>query len=188
MKPTAYLVNTSRGPIVDEAALIAALATKRIAGAGLDVYGVEPLPADHPMRRLDNVGAAAALGYVVEQNYRSSMATRWRISRRSSMAGSSGHSIQSRLRNFPTEIVSGEIPIVRLPRYPPDKFRARRLVGSTLVDITKLTLGEFMRVGASSMADDRRPATEIGGSQFPGNGQIPPDTPRHATDAETLSP
>lgn len=70
MKPTAYLVNTSRGPIVDEAALIAALRDKRIAGAGLDVFDIEPLPVDHPLRRLDNVVLTPHLGYVAEQNYR----------------------------------------------------------------------------------------------------------------------
>ena len=70
MKPTAYLVNTSRGPIVDEAALLEHLQQKRIAGAALDVYGAEPLPADHPMRRLENTVLLPHLGYVVEQNYR----------------------------------------------------------------------------------------------------------------------
>ncbi len=70
MKPSAYLINTSRGPIVEEAALIAALREKRIAGAGLDVFDVEPLPLAHPLRTLDNVVLTPHLGYVVEQNYR----------------------------------------------------------------------------------------------------------------------
>ena len=69
MKPTAYLVNTSRGPIVDEKALIAALKAGRIAGAGIDVFDVEPLPADHPFRKLDNVVLTPHLGYVSVQNY-----------------------------------------------------------------------------------------------------------------------
>jgi phosphoglycerate dehydrogenase-like enzyme len=70
MKPTAYLVNTARGPIVDENALLSALRERRIAGAGLDVFGVEPLPIDHPFRTLDNVVITPHLGYVTEQNYR----------------------------------------------------------------------------------------------------------------------
>jgi phosphoglycerate dehydrogenase-like enzyme len=70
MKPSAYLINTSRGPIIDEAALIAALRERRIAGAGLDVFDVEPLPLAHPLRELDNVVLTPHLGYVVEQNYR----------------------------------------------------------------------------------------------------------------------
>jgi phosphoglycerate dehydrogenase-like enzyme len=70
MKKTAYLVNTARGPIVDEKALIAALREKRIAGAGLDVFDVEPLPLDHPYRRMDNVVITPHLGYVSEQNYK----------------------------------------------------------------------------------------------------------------------
>jgi phosphoglycerate dehydrogenase-like enzyme len=69
MKKTAYLVNTSRGPIIDEAALIATLRDKRIAGAGLDVFDVEPLPLDHPYRTLDNVVITPHLGYVSTQNY-----------------------------------------------------------------------------------------------------------------------
>jgi phosphoglycerate dehydrogenase-like enzyme len=69
MKPTAYLVNTARGPIIDEKALIAALQERRIAGAGLDVFDVEPLPLDHPFRRMDNVVITPHLGYVSRQNY-----------------------------------------------------------------------------------------------------------------------
>jgi phosphoglycerate dehydrogenase-like enzyme len=70
MKPTAYLVNTSRGPIVDEAALIRALEVGTIAGAGLDVFEPEPLPADHPFRRLPNTVITPHLGYVTEETYR----------------------------------------------------------------------------------------------------------------------
>jgi phosphoglycerate dehydrogenase-like enzyme len=70
MKPTAFLINTSRGPIVEEEALLATLRDKRIAGAGLDVYDVEPLPLDHPLRRLDNVVLTPHLGYASAQNYR----------------------------------------------------------------------------------------------------------------------
>ena len=69
MKKTAYLVNTSRGPIVDEKALIDALKGKQIAGAGLDVFDIEPLPVDHPFRKLDNVVLTPHLGYVSQQNY-----------------------------------------------------------------------------------------------------------------------
>lgn len=69
MKPTAYLVNTSRGPIVDEKALLDALNRKQIAGAGLDVFDVEPLAPDHPFRKLDNVVATPHLGYASRQNY-----------------------------------------------------------------------------------------------------------------------
>jgi phosphoglycerate dehydrogenase-like enzyme/2-polyprenyl-6-methoxyphenol hydroxylase-like FAD-dependent oxidoreductase len=67
MKPSAYLINISRGPIVDEAALVAALQAGRIAGAGLDVYDTEPLPSDHPLRFLPNVTLSPHLGYVTRE-------------------------------------------------------------------------------------------------------------------------
>jgi len=70
MKPSALIVNTSRGPIIREPALIAALRARRIAGAGLDVFDVEPLPLEHPFRKMDNVVITPHLGYVSEQNYR----------------------------------------------------------------------------------------------------------------------
>ena len=70
MKPSAYLVNTSRGPIVDEVAMIEALQEGRIAGAGLDVYDEEPLPARHPLRQLSNTVITPHLGYVTEETYR----------------------------------------------------------------------------------------------------------------------
>lgn len=70
MKPTAYLVNTARGPIVDEAALLDLLQQRRIAGAGLDTFSEEPLPVEHPLRRLDNVVLTPHLGYVTAENYR----------------------------------------------------------------------------------------------------------------------
>jgi phosphoglycerate dehydrogenase-like enzyme len=69
MKGSAYLVNTSRGPIVDEKALLEALNKKQIAGAGLDVFDIEPLPLDHPFRKMDNVVITPHLGYVSQQNY-----------------------------------------------------------------------------------------------------------------------
>jgi phosphoglycerate dehydrogenase-like enzyme len=70
MKPTAFLVNTSRGPIVDEASLLAALRARRIAGAALDVFEPEPLPANHPLLALDNTVITPHLGYVTEEGYR----------------------------------------------------------------------------------------------------------------------
>ncbi len=69
MKPTAYLINTSRGPIVDEAALLTALQARTIGGAAIDVYGTEPLPADHPIRKLDNVLLTPHIGYVTVESF-----------------------------------------------------------------------------------------------------------------------
>ena len=70
MKPGAYLINTSRGPIVEERALIDVLTNRKIAGAALDVYDEEPLPEKHSLRRLDNVVLTPHLGYVTIENYR----------------------------------------------------------------------------------------------------------------------
>lgn len=70
MKSTAYLINTSRGPIVEEQALIQALQQGTIAGAGLDVFDEEPLPLDHPLRRLENTVITPHLGYVTVETYR----------------------------------------------------------------------------------------------------------------------
>lgn len=70
MKPTAYFVNTSRAGLVDTAALVDALRAERVAGAGLDVYDVEPLPLDDELRSLPNVLGTPHLGYVSQSNYR----------------------------------------------------------------------------------------------------------------------
>ncbi len=70
MKKSAYLVNTSRGPIVDEKALVDASRARRIAGAGIDVYDVEPIPSDHPLLTLDNVILTPHLGYATAEAYR----------------------------------------------------------------------------------------------------------------------
>jgi len=69
MKPTAYIVNTSRGPIIDEDALVSALEHGVIAGAGIDVFSVEPLPERHPLRNLENLIVTPHLGYVEASNY-----------------------------------------------------------------------------------------------------------------------
>jgi phosphoglycerate dehydrogenase-like enzyme len=70
MKPDAFLVNTSRGPIVDETALVQALAERRIAGAAIDVYDLEPMSRHHPFRSLSNVLATPHIGYVTRNTYR----------------------------------------------------------------------------------------------------------------------
>ncbi len=69
MRPTSYLINIARGPIVDEAALVAALQQGRLAGAGLDVYDAEPLPEDHPLLTLDNVILTPHIGWGTESNF-----------------------------------------------------------------------------------------------------------------------
>jgi phosphoglycerate dehydrogenase-like enzyme len=70
MKPTSYLVNTARGPIVDEMALLETLQQRRIAGAAIDVFSVEPLPVNHPFRKLDNIVLTPHLGYVTAESFR----------------------------------------------------------------------------------------------------------------------
>jgi len=70
MKPSSIFINTSRGPLVDEEALVDVLKHKKIAAAGLDVFDVEPLPLDHPLRELENVTLSPHLGYVSDDNYK----------------------------------------------------------------------------------------------------------------------
>jgi phosphoglycerate dehydrogenase-like enzyme len=70
MKPTAWLINASRGPIVEEQALITALQNKRLAGAAIDVFDIEPLPPSHPFRTLDKVLATPHIGYVSQDLYK----------------------------------------------------------------------------------------------------------------------
>jgi phosphoglycerate dehydrogenase-like enzyme len=69
MKPSSFLINIARGPIVDEAALVETLQQRRIAGAGLDVFDVEPLPTDHPLTKLDNVLLAPHIGWGTTINF-----------------------------------------------------------------------------------------------------------------------
>src|SRR5262249_58317060 len=70
MKPWAFIINPAGGRIIEEVALLAALRENKIAGAGLDVFDIEPLPVDHPLRKMDNVVLTPHLGYVAMQNYR----------------------------------------------------------------------------------------------------------------------
>ena len=69
MKPEAFLINTSRGPIVEEAALLEKLKEKRIKGAGIDVFGVEPLPVESEFRKLENIILTPHTGYFTEKSY-----------------------------------------------------------------------------------------------------------------------
>lgn len=70
MKPSAFFINTSRGPVADEKAIEAALKANKIAGAAIDTYNDEPLPLDHPFRKLDNIVITPHLGYVTAENYK----------------------------------------------------------------------------------------------------------------------
>jgi phosphoglycerate dehydrogenase-like enzyme len=70
MKPSAILVNVSRGPLIDENAMLDALKNGRLGHAALDVYDREPLPVDHPLRKMDNVTLSPHLGYVNDENLR----------------------------------------------------------------------------------------------------------------------
>ncbi len=93
MKHDAVLVNTSRAPIVDHAALMDALLDRRIGGLGVDVYESEPLAPDHPFRRLDNVVATPHVGYVTEENYRL-------------FFGQSLENLEAFLRGSPTRVIN----------------------------------------------------------------------------------
>jgi D-3-phosphoglycerate dehydrogenase len=97
MKPSAYLINTSRGPIVEERALLDALVNRKLAGAALDVFDQEPLPADHPLRGLDNVVLTPHLGYVTVENYRECY-------------GQAVEDIRSFLAGSPVRVISGAAP------------------------------------------------------------------------------
>ncbi|KAJ3516369.1 hypothetical protein NLJ89_g1158 [Agrocybe chaxingu] len=69
MQPTAFFINTSRGPLVDEEALLEVLQDGRIAGAGLDVFEIEPLPLEHPLRKAKRVTLSPHSGYLADTNY-----------------------------------------------------------------------------------------------------------------------
>jgi D-3-phosphoglycerate dehydrogenase len=69
MKPTSFIINTARGPIIDEMALLETLKARKIAGAAVDVFSVEPLPVDHPFRKLDNLMLTPHLGYVTQETF-----------------------------------------------------------------------------------------------------------------------
>jgi len=100
MKPSAYLINTSRGPIVEERALLDALVHRKLVGAALDVYDQEPLPPDHPLRGLDNVVLTPHLGYVTVENYRECY-------------GQAVEDIRAFLAGSPVRVISGAAPAAR---------------------------------------------------------------------------
>jgi len=108
MKPTAFLINTSRGPICDEPALYEALKNRTIAGAALDVYSEEPLPMSAPIRALDNVILLPHLGYVAEENWRQ-------------MYGDGLEAVEGFLAGKPVRVIN-------VPRVDADRLR---LPGST---------------------------------------------------------
>jgi len=106
MRPTAFLVNTSRGPIVDEGALLDALHAGTIAGAALDVFDQEPLPADHPFRRTANIVLTPHLGYVTVEGYREAY-------------GGAVEDIRACLAGAPVRVVNPDVlgaPALRMPR------------------------------------------------------------------------
>ena len=121
MKPTAYLVNTARGPIVDEAALLEALQQKKIAGAGIDVFSVEPLPVDHPFRKLDNLVLTPHLGYATRGEPSRIITARW------SNASTPGPRAASRRGNWFEE--PSLKPITRLGQQERARARLRWCVG-----------------------------------------------------------
>ena len=100
MKPSAYLVNTSRGPIVQEKALIETLKSRRIAGAAVDVFDREPVARDHPYLALDNLLATPHLGYVTEEGYRQ-------------IYGEAVEDIRAFLQAKPVRVINGPGPVDR---------------------------------------------------------------------------
>jgi phosphoglycerate dehydrogenase-like enzyme len=119
MKPSSYLVNTSRAPIVDPDALVHALRSRQIAGAALDVYDREPLPAGDPLRTLDNVLLTPHLGYATRENYRTfyqQAVDDIAAFLRGSQRGFSTPSRKRRLRREAQKSVSGSSAAAGAPR------------------------------------------------------------------------